>query len=182
MTTHTHQSPSATYLLPTVVGVADCRIARGPGPAMVTYGLGSCIAVVVFDPGTQIGGILHFMLPESSLDAGKASANPFFFADTGVPILLQEVCRMGAQKQKLRVCIAGGAQIMNESSMFHIGKRNYLALRKILWKAGIMVQSEAIGGEVSRTISLDLCSGAVSLRVPGEPESLLLGPSLRKSI
>ncbi|MCU1259551.1 MAG: CheD, stimulates methylation of protein [Bryobacterales bacterium] len=172
----------ANPVLQVVVGVADCRTARGPGPCLVTYALGSCIAVVVFDPDTLVGGMLHFMLPESSLDTGKAAANPFLFADTGVPILLQEVSRLGARKQKLRVCIAGGAQIMNEGSMFHIGKRNYLALRKILWKAGIMVQSEAIGGEVSRTVSLDLCSGAVTLRVPGEPESFLLAPNLRKSI
>jgi chemotaxis protein CheD len=65
--------------------------------------------------------------------------------------------------------------------MFHIGKRNYLALRKILWKVGIIVQREAIGGDLSRTVMLDCSSGAVSLRVPGEPESLLL-PPLRKSI
>ena len=135
MTTNSAKIPAGNCSLPTVVGVADCRVARGPHPGLVTYALGSCIAVVVFDPGAQVGGLLHFMLPESSLDQAKAAANPFLFADTGVPILFQEVCRLGAQKQKLRVCIAGGAQIMVESSMFHIGKKNYLALRKILWKS-----------------------------------------------
>jgi chemotaxis protein CheD len=160
-----------------VVGIADCRTCRGPGQSLVTYALGSCIAVIVFDPGVHVGGLLHFMLPESSLDAARALTNPFLFADTGVPVLLQDICNLGGRKSHLRVCIAGGAQIMNESSMFHIGKRNYLALRKILWKAGIMVQSEAIGGELCRTVCLDLSSGIVSVRIPGEPESLLLGPA-----
>lgn len=167
--------------LPVVVGVADCRITRGPGAALITYALGSCIAVIVFDPQTQLGGILHFMLPESSLDPEKAAANPYLFADTGVARMFDEISERGGLKKRLRVCIAGGAQIMNESSMFHIGKRNYLALRKILWKIGIIVQSEAIGGEMSRTVVLDCTSGAVSLRVPGEPESTLLAP-VRKPI
>lgn len=179
MTIPMHNLPGANHSLPVVVGVADCRVARGPEASLVTYALGSCIAVIVYDPPTQIGGLLHFMLPESTLDSDKAAANPYLFADTGVPKLLEEVSDKGALKKRLRVCIAGGAQIMNESSMFHIGKRNYLALRKILWKTGIIIQSEAIGGELSRTVVLDLASGAVTMRVPGAPEVVLL-PGLRK--
>jgi chemotaxis protein CheD len=156
--------------------MADCRVVQGPGPPLVTYALGSCIAVILFDPVALVGGMLHFMLPDSALDPARSADNPFLFADTGVPILLREACRLGAQRNTLRVSIAGGAQVMNESSIFHIGKKNYLALRKILWKAGIMVQSEAIGGDVSRTVSLDLFSGAVTLRTPGEPDTFLEPP------
>jgi chemotaxis protein CheD len=153
-----------------VVGVADCRISTRPDIVLVTYALGSCIAVVIHDPVAKVGGLLHFMLPESSLDQPKAQQNPFMFADTGIPLLFRGAYEQGADKRRLVVWAVGGAQVMDPTGVFNIGKRNHLAMRKILWKAGMLVHSEEVGGTASRTVRLEVGSGRVLLRGAGEDE------------
>jgi len=149
------------------VGVGDCRVSSAAESVLATYALGSCIAVAIHDPVAAVGGLLHFMLPESSLNPVKASQNPFMFADTGIPLLFNAAYRLGAEKRRLVVRAAGGAQVMDESGLFNIGKRNYLALRKILWKAGVMIQGEEIGGTASRTVRLEVATGRFLIRGPG---------------
>lgn len=156
-----------------VVGVADCRVSNDPGSVLVTYALGSCIAVMIHDPVAGVGGLLHFMLPESSLDRAKAQQNPYMFADTGIPSLFHSAYQLGAEKRRLNVAVAGGAQIMDPEGRFNIGKRNSLAMRKIFWKAGVLVKSEETGGTVSRTVRLDIADGTMFLRGPGEQEQPL---------
>lgn len=153
-----------------VVGVADCRLSADPSCVLVTYALGSCIAVMIHDPVAGVGGLLHFMLPESALDRAKAEQNPFMFADTGIPFLFRGAYELGADKRRLQVWVAGGAQVMDPGGVFNIGKRNHLALRKILWKAGVLVHSEEVGGTISRTVRLEVGSGRVLLRGAGEDE------------
>jgi chemotaxis protein CheD len=153
-----------------VVGIADCRTAREPGQVLVTYALGSCIAMAVYDPSATVGGLLHFMLPDSGIDPARRNQTPFKFADTGIPLLLAQVAQLGGMKRRLVVWIAGGAQMMDASGVFDIGKRNYQALRKILWKAGILVHAEAVGGAVSRTVRLEIGSGRFLLRESGGEE------------
>ena len=149
------------------VGVGDCKVSNGAEAVLVTYALGSCIAVAIHDPVAAVGGLLHFMLPESSLNPEKASQNPFMFADTGIPLLFHAAYGLGAEKRRLVVRAAGGAQVMDENGVFNIGKRNYLALRKILWKAGVMVHGEEIGGTTSRTVRLEVGTGRFLIRGPG---------------
>jgi len=153
-----------------VVGVADCRISASTDVVLVTYALGSCIALMIHDPVAKVGGLLHYMLPESTLDQQKAQQNPFMFADTGIPLLFRSAYEQGADKRRLVVWAAGGAQVMDPSGVFNIGKRNHLAMRKILWKAGVLVHSEEVGGTVSRTVRLQVGSGRVLLRGAGEDE------------
>ena len=154
-----------------VIGVADCQISGDGGVSLVTYALGSCIAVAIHDPVARVGGMLHLMLPESALDRTKAEANPYMFADTGIPLLFRRAYEQGAEKRRITVRLAGGAQIMDECGVFNIGKRNHLAVRKILWKAGVMVHGEAVGGSGSRTVRLEVGNGKFWLRGPGEPET-----------
>jgi chemotaxis protein CheD len=164
-----------------IVGVGDCRISNDPEITLVTYALGSCIAVMIHDPVAQVGGLLHFMLPESGMDRAKAQQNPFLFADTGIPLLLHGAYELGAEKRRLVVAIAGGAQIMDPQGVFNIGKRNYLAVRKILWKAGVMLHAEDVGEMVSRTVRVEVSSGRMLLRGAGEPEQeLTLAGAARK--
>ena len=160
-----------------VVGIADCRVSRDEGEVLVTYALGSCIAVAIFDPVARVGGLLHCMLPDSSMDRAKAYRNPFMFGDTGVAALLGEACGLGASRQRLIVRLAGGARMVDGPGIFNIGKRNHLAVRKTLWKAGILVHSEAVGGAVSRSLRLEISTGRCWLRPAGSPEEEL-GPSL----
>jgi chemotaxis protein CheD len=153
-----------------VVGIGDCQVSKDPQSSIVTYALGSCIAVMIHDSVAGVGGLLHFMLPESSLDPAKAGKNPFQFADTGIPTLFRNAYQLGADKKRLKVTVAGGAQIMDPQGTFNIGKRNCLAMRKILWKAGVLIQGEYVGGEVSRTVRLEIGTGKILMREAGQAE------------
>ncbi|MBL8174178.1 MAG: chemotaxis protein CheD [Bryobacterales bacterium] len=150
-----------------IVGIGDALVSRDPGSVLVTYALGSCVAVAIHDPVVQVGGLLHFMLPESKGFSGDAKAVPFKFADTGIPMLFHEAYRLGAEKARMVVRVAGGAQVLDDSGVFNIGKRNVVAMRKILWRAGVMIQNEAVGGTVSRTVRLEVGTGKFWLREPG---------------
>jgi len=165
-----------------VIGVADAHVSRDPELVLVTYALGSCVAVAIHDPVARVGGLLHFMLPESSLDLAKAEKQPCMFADTGIPLLFRTAYGLGAEKKRLIVRLAGAAQVLNDAGVFNIGKRNYLAARKILWKAGVLVHGEAIGGVTSRTVRLEVATGRLWLHGPdgfgGEGE--MASPSLNE--
>ncbi len=162
-----------------VVGMADCRVGTARGQVLVTYALGSCIGLTVYDPVAAVGGLLHFMLPDSTIDSARGRENPFMFADTGIPLLLEQVCGRGASKRRLVAHALGGAQIMDQENVFEIGKRNYLALRRILWKAGLLLHGEAVGGVNSRTVRLDIGTGRLWFQEAGT-ERELYSPQQRK--
>jgi chemotaxis protein CheD len=149
-----------------VIGVADCHVTGDTANVLVTYALGSCIAVAIYDPVARVGGLLHFMLPEAPPDAAQAGKSPYMFADSGIPMMFREAYEKGAQKRRLRVRVAGGARIMDEQGIFNIGQRNCLAMRKIFWKAGVMVHAEETGGKTTRTMRLEVASGRLFLRSP----------------
>lgn len=156
-----------------VVGIADCGLSTDRDAHLVTYALGSCLAVAIHDPAAGVAGLLHIMLPDSTIDRSKAERNPWMFADTGIPEMFHRAYALGAQKRRMSVQLAGGANVMDENGVFDIGKRNYLAARKILWKAGVLIQAEAVGGSVSRTVRLEVDSGAFWVREAGRTEQLL---------
>jgi len=158
-----------------IVGMADCRIADGAGQVLATFALGSCIGLAIYDPQTKVGGLLPFMLPDSTIDPARGKAQPFMFADTGIPLLLDQVYGRGGLKRRLIVRAAGGARMMDQENVFEIGKRNYLAMRKILWKSGILVHAEAVGGVRSRTVRLDTSTGKMWLLEGGEQRELVAG-------
>ncbi len=158
-----------------VVGMADCRIGDAPGQVLATYALGSCIGLALHDAKAGVGGLLHFMLPDSGIDRGRSRDNPWMFADTGIPMLLERLCARGASKRRLTVRAAGGASMMDQENIFDIGRRNYLAMRKILWKAGVMVHGEAVGGVRSRTVRLEIGSGKFLIQEGGEVRELAAG-------
>jgi len=162
-----------------VVAVGDCRVTDIPGQVIATYALGSCIGLMVHDPQANVGGLLHFMLPDSGIDPARGRENPFLFADTGIPMLLDQVYRKGASRQRLVAHAAGGAQIMDPENVFEIGKRNYLAMRKILWKKGILLQAEAVGGVNSRTVRLEIGTGRVWLQEAGQRRELTAAGALK---
>ncbi|MGV8075282.1 MAG: chemotaxis protein CheD [Syntrophobacteraceae bacterium] len=153
-----------------IIGVADMAVSKNPEEELITYSLGSCIAVVIYDPSAMVGGVLHYMLPESNIDSEKAKKNPAMFADTGIPLLFKQSYQFGATKKNLVVKVVGGGQIMDENGVFNIGKRNYLALRKIFWNNNVMVKAEHVGGNVNRTVRLLMSTGRVILKVSGMGE------------
>jgi chemotaxis protein CheD len=150
-----------------VVGVADMAISNSQDDFLITYSLWSCIAVVIYDPVAKVGGMLHYMLPESALDAEKAAKNPAMFADTGISLLFRQSYQYGTKKDNIVVKAVGGAQILDENGIFNIGKRNYVAMRKIFWRNNVMITSEHVGGSVNRTVRLEMSTGRVFVKVSG---------------
>lgn len=150
-----------------IVGVADMAISNSPDEVLITYSLGSCIAVVIFDPVARVGGMLHFMLPESSIDPEKAKNNPHMFADTGIAQMFKQSYLYGAKKGNIIVKAFGGAQILDQNGLFNIGKRNYMAMRKIFWRNNVSIASEHVGGVVNRTVRLEMATGRVVLKIGG---------------
>jgi chemotaxis protein CheD len=153
-----------------VVGISDCRFSEHPETKLVTYALGSCIAVSIYDPALKIGGLLHYMLPESNLHGDKAQQHPFMFADSGISAMLRALTQKGLNPRRSVVNLAGGARVMDAAGVFEIGRRNYLAARKILWKEGMLISGEAVGGEVSRTVTLHVDTGKFIVREAGGGE------------
>ena len=146
------------------VGMADLRVTNDPESMLVTYALGSCIAVLVHDPIRRVGGMIHYMLPLSSAVPEKSFDKPAMFADTGVPLLFERMYALSCRKADLVVRVAGGAAIRDDNGVFEIGKRNYVVLRKLLWKSGVAIAAEAVGGAVSRTVKLFVGSGRTTMR------------------
>jgi chemotaxis protein CheD len=156
-----------------IVGVSDMKVSNNSDATIVTYSLGSCIGVAIYDPVVNVGGLLHYMLPESKLDKDKAAKNPFMFADSGIPRLFKEAYKLGAKKQRMRVIIAGGAQVLDQKGFFNIGKRNHMAIRKIFWKNNVMTDFEDVGGNVNRTIRIIVKTGEMRLKVSGCEERII---------
>ena len=155
-----------------VVGVADMAVSNDVTTELVTYSLGSCLGVVIYDATVRVGGLLHLMLPESSIDKKKARECPAMFVDTGVPLLFQRAYQLGANKSRIKLRVVGGAGALDEK-FFNIGRRNYAALLEILDHNGVAIHAEAVGGQVSRTIRLDISMGALQVYVPGSGKFIL---------
>jgi len=153
-----------------VVGIAEMAVSSDPAQRIITHALGSCLGIIVYDPAVGVGGLLHVMLPLSEIDPEKAQNNPCLFVDTGVPELFRAAYRAGAQKERLIVKVAGGAFAGDDAQIdqFQVGKRNLLTLKKLLWKNGVILRAEDVGGQrISRTVSLQLRSGEVVVKSNG---------------
>jgi chemotaxis protein CheD len=145
------------------------KISAQSDDQLVTYALGSCLGIAIHDPVAHVGGLLHVMLPLSTIDPVKATENPSMFVDTGVPRLFLACYQAGAQKQRLIVKVAGGASVHGNGvdDHFQIGKRNFIMLRKLLWKNGVLLQAHDVGGAHSRTMTLAIGNGEVCLKTHG---------------
>ena len=149
------------------IDISDAKVSSDPADVLVTYSLGSCIGVCLYDPATRIGGMLHYQLPSSKMDTERARRNPFMFADTGMALLLKKLITMGASKKRMDVRLAGGAAMATGPQGFDIGKRNYLAIRKVLWSNGMFINAEDVGGNSARNLYLSMEEGLVTVRSNG---------------
>lgn len=155
------------------MGVADMVASNDPSAELVTYSLGSCLGVTVYDPVKKVGGLLHLMLPTSTIDPAKAANSPYMFVDTGVPRLFQSVYSLGGERHRVMVKVAGGAQFLDHQRTFNIGERNIQAFLTLLQRNGHTVQAHDVGGFASRTVRFDLTTGKVSIHSPGQPPYFL---------
>jgi chemotaxis protein CheD len=157
-----------------VVGVGGLVVSNDQNATLTTYSLGSCLGLTVYDPVTKSGGLLHAMLPDSTINPKKAVAQPAMFVDTGVPALFRASYQLRAEKQRMQVCVAGGAQFLDPTGFFNIGLRNFNCLKELLRKNGVTLLAEEIGGTVSRTIYLKLATGEVRLKISGQANETIL--------
>ncbi len=155
-----------------IVRVSDARISQNCEAQLVTYSLGSCIAVSLYDPGLRIGAMIHYQLPSSDMDPERARRDPFMFADTGLDLLIGKLLEKGGDKKRLSVKAAGGAAMNTGPKGFDIGKRNFLSLRKVLWKHGIMMKAHDVGGASPRNMYLDIETGTVRVKSGGAENRL----------
>jgi chemotaxis protein CheD len=151
-----------------VVGMAELVVSNNPSVTLATYSLGSCLGISIYDPVSRVGGLLHIMLPDSSISPDKARTQPAMFLDTGLPRLFKSAYEMHLDKHRALICVAGGAQVIDDKGFFNIGPRNRAALGTLLQQHGLRILAEDVGGMVNRTMYLKLGTGEVRLKVSGQ--------------
>lgn len=150
------------------VGVGEMLASNQAAAVLTTYSLGSCVAVVAYDPASKVGGMLHAMLPDSGLNLTRAAERPHMFVDTGIPLLFRAVYELGGLRSRLIVKLVGGAEMLNDSRAFNIGVKNVEAAREVLQRNRLHIHASDTGGYDIRTLRLDLGSGELSVEVIGK--------------
>ena len=147
------------------VGIGEFKHSGEASDVIKTYGLGSCVALVVYNKNRKIAGMIHIALPEASVNPPKAKLLPGYFADTGVPMVIDWIDRItGGNRKTFSYRLYGGASILDENNRFDIGRRNALAIKRLLWRYGCGVIKEDVGGTSSRTVSIDVSTGEVAVK------------------
>ena len=147
-----------------------------PDEVLVAYGLGSCVAVCLYDPAARVGGMLHALLPTAP-DRDKAADSRAKFVDEGVPLLIEELAKLGARRHRLITQLCGGANVLSTPGLdgvLNIGKRNVLAAETALQAAGLQVRAQATGGKIGRTAKLYIANGQLTVRSLGQTEQVLI--------
>ena len=152
-----------------VVGIADMKMAQYEG-MLVTYALGSCIGICLYDPGLRLAALVRVMLP-LNMETGRRS--PMKYADTGIRETLRQMEARGARRSRMVAKIAGGArmfEVAGGGSLGNIGQRNIESVHMTLKREGIKLLREDVGGTVARTLLFDAESGEACIRSYGRPE------------
>ena len=152
------------------VGIGQIAITCDPSSVLIAYGLGSCVGVSAYDPGTRVAGMVHVLLPQSD-GRGTNPKEPARFADTGIDLLIAEMAKLGAPKRRLLIKIAGGAAVLGvaNAERFKIGERNVEAIKDRLKSHGLWPAAEDTGGNKGRTLELRPDSGKTFVRAAASP-------------
>ncbi len=146
-----------------IVRVADLNVAHGDN-VLTTVGLGSCVAIMLYDPVALVGGMAHVLLPSPALS--RNSDNPARVPQTAVPRLVELMAGLGANPRRLVARIAGGASMFaNLAAMgtIQMGERNVVATRQVLNVHGLPLVAEAVGGDFGRTVRQYMADGRVEV-------------------
>lgn len=145
------------------ISIAEFRVARAP-TIMTAYGLGSCLAIVLYDPATRLGGLAHALLPAASSDP---TIKPGKYVDSAIHAMLAQMEDLGAQRQQIVACLFGGAQMFQPvpaNAGESIGQRNVRAAEMSLHALRILLVGKEVGGNSGRTVVFDLSDGSVMVR------------------
>ncbi len=157
------------------VSIGEIVVSDVPEDVLIAYGLGSCVAVCLYDPVARVGGMLHALLPSTSA-ANRVDGTPAKYVDQGVPLLVDSVLQRGGLLSRLAVWLAGGGQVLSIPGFdqaLNIGERNVLAAEAALRALGLRIQARATGGQVGRTVKLYVANGRVTVKTLGQPEQVL---------
>ncbi len=155
------------------VGMADLKVCKYPD-SLTTLGLGSCVGVALYDPVTKVCGLLHMMLPDSTLI--KNNSNVAKFADSGLDELINQMVHLGANKSRLVAKIAGGAQMFathTNNELLRVGERNIAAAKANLSKSRIRLLAEDTGLNYGRTVELYSENGDYKIKSVGKPDKII---------
>jgi chemotaxis protein CheD len=158
---------SAPRTKETVVTVADWAADQGQAD-LVTLGLGSCVAIMLYDKEAKAGAMAHILLPSKSL--ARDTSNPAKFPETAVPLLLQRLVQLGADPRRIVAKLAGGASMfaaLMTPGTIQMGERNVVASRNALRDAAVPIAAEAVGGAQGRSVRFHLTDGRVEVRTVG---------------
>ena len=158
------------------LGIGGIGATVSEGGVIKTMALGSCIAVMILDRKTRCIAMDHVALPDSSVCCDRARELPGYCADTGIPALIKEIHRVAGGMSRptdMIVKLAGGANVADPNNTFNIGKRNALAIKKVLWQHGMGAIAEDLGGSFSRTVTMERDTGKIVLSCPGKSDWLL---------
>lgn len=156
-----------------VVGMGDMLASNDSSAQLVTYSLGSCVGIAIYDPVAKVGGLLHAMLPDSTINLERAQSRPYMFVDTGLPAMFHAVYALGGAKSRMIIKFCGGAEFLDEKKIFKIGQRNVAATIAMLARNGVKISASETGGHESRTMKLDLANGNLLLDMPGKKPFLI---------
>lgn len=148
------------------VKLSQMKFSNDPDDLIITYSLGSCIGISLYDAEEQVGGLLHFQLPDSKSYSSNNHDNPYVFADMAIPAFFDEAFKRGAKKDQIKTVIAGGSDMMGSKGNFDIGKRNVLATKKILFNNNIDIKYIDVGGNFLRTMKLFIRTGSTHIITP----------------
>ena len=146
-----------------IVGMGDYAVTEAKDAVIKTYALASCVAVTVYSPLKKVAGMIHVVLP-APMHAKDAWNRPAYYAVTGIPLLLDTMCRKyGCSKSELQVQMYGGAESMINMDIYDIGNRNINAVKRILYELGLTIHKSDLRGNESRSISMEAKSGLVEV-------------------
>ncbi len=149
------------------VGIGEYQVSDDPRDEIKTYALGSCVALIAWDSAANVGGLIHIALPDSTINPDRALNQPAYFVDTGIPVFLNALGKLGANRKTSYLKLVGGASVLDPDTTFDIGRRNILAVKKVLWKLGMGIHKEDTGGDMSRTVSLWIMDGKIEITNSG---------------
>jgi chemotaxis protein CheD len=153
-----------------IVDMADMKVTNDSSGSYSTYVLGSCVAVAIYDPVAKVGGLLHFILPESAINTQKALQNPYIFADTGIPLLFRNAYKLGAEKERIICRLAGGSDVLDPNNTFNVGMRNHAMAVQILNKNNVKIAGDYPGGRAGVTLTLHMSTGRAVVKLPNGEE------------
>ncbi|MFN8639432.1 MAG: chemotaxis protein CheD [Dehalococcoidia bacterium] len=169
----TTAATSSRRQLGTALSLGEWAVTADRDAVLTCVGLGSCIGIVMFDPIARVGAMGHMVLPDSS--AARSAPVGAKFVDIAVPLLLGALSAAGAETRRLKIYLAGGAQVLQSAggNTLNIGERNAEAAHQRLAALGLTVTGEDLGGSKGRTMRLTLATGRVTVAASGSAESEL---------